>query len=401
MPLDPQQQLDEIKKKTLEIQQQADVLAQQPPVQSDQQPQGEVIPQGELPYQTYQRITGKQWTGGFSPEIKSLYNQYGITAPAGSAEANLALQKALIGGQKPVPPPTSTPTPPTPSTTPPPTPSDFPQNTNATQTFDDIFAQYGLSTKTNTIEDVVKSVSGLFGFDNVNKEIGNLDNKYAEDVMEINSNPWLNEGARSKKISLLKDKYETQKSAIIDRLKLNSDIVGKAITLFENEKEMRKDLLFKAIEQRQKEIDLQKPFELSEGQIRYEYDPKTGEYKEVAGSPKKGEKWSEPYSLGGDLVQKNLATGEIRTAVNVASGKGGEKEQTQKEISQIENRLLASKKGGEFIDGNVYIKERRRSSISSYDFDNRFSSLLSPKDRKKISTEKKPTLQGGLKFEDL
>jgi len=34
------------------------------------------------------------------------------------------------------------------------------------------------------------------------------------------------------------------------------------------------------------------------------------------------EKWSDPYSLGGDLVQKNLKTGEIRTAVNVAGGGG-------------------------------------------------------------------------------
>lgn len=32
------------------------------------------------------------------------------------------------------------------------------------------------------------------------------------------------------------------------------------------------------------------------------------------------DKWSEPFSLGGDLVQKNLTTGEVRTAVNVASG---------------------------------------------------------------------------------
>jgi len=32
------------------------------------------------------------------------------------------------------------------------------------------------------------------------------------------------------------------------------------------------------------------------------------------------ETWSEPYSLGGDIVQKNSRTGEVRTAVNVASG---------------------------------------------------------------------------------
>lgn len=33
--------------------------------------------------------------------------------------------------------------------------------------------------------------------------------------------------------------------------------------------------------------------------------------------------WSDPYSLGGDLVQKNLQTGEIRTAVNVPKDTSG------------------------------------------------------------------------------
>ena len=35
---------------------------------------------------------------------------------------------------------------------------------------------------------------------------------------------------------------------------------------------------------------------------------------------KEVEKWGEPYNLGGDLVQKNLSTGEIRTAVNMPIG---------------------------------------------------------------------------------
>ena len=56
----------------------------------------------ELPYQTYERITGKKWTGGNSPDVQSAYSKYGITAPAGSADANLALQKALNGQSTPV-----------------------------------------------------------------------------------------------------------------------------------------------------------------------------------------------------------------------------------------------------------------------------------------------------------
>lgn len=49
----------------------------------------------ELPYQTFERVTGKKWTGGNSADVQNAYKQYGITAPAGSSEGNLALQKAL------------------------------------------------------------------------------------------------------------------------------------------------------------------------------------------------------------------------------------------------------------------------------------------------------------------
>ena len=49
----------------------------------------------ELPYQTYERLTGKRWTGGRSKSVQDILSRLGITAVPGSAEANLALQKAL------------------------------------------------------------------------------------------------------------------------------------------------------------------------------------------------------------------------------------------------------------------------------------------------------------------
>lgn len=45
----------------------------------------------ELPYQTYERITGKKW--GSDP---SAYKTYGVTSPAGSSAANLQLQTKLL-----------------------------------------------------------------------------------------------------------------------------------------------------------------------------------------------------------------------------------------------------------------------------------------------------------------
>lgn len=51
---------------------------------------------GELPYQTYERLTGQKWTGGRSKSIQDILSRLGITAMPGSPEANMALQKALM-----------------------------------------------------------------------------------------------------------------------------------------------------------------------------------------------------------------------------------------------------------------------------------------------------------------
>lgn len=54
----------------------------------------------ELPFETFQRLTGMKWHGGASPEVMDLMNRFGIEGKAGSAEANLALQKALLANAK-------------------------------------------------------------------------------------------------------------------------------------------------------------------------------------------------------------------------------------------------------------------------------------------------------------
>ena len=50
---------------------------------------------GEQAWQTYEKATGKKWTGGNSQQVKELLTLLQIGGKAGSAEANLALQKAL------------------------------------------------------------------------------------------------------------------------------------------------------------------------------------------------------------------------------------------------------------------------------------------------------------------
>jgi hypothetical protein len=53
------------------------------------------LTRSELPYETYERLTGKKWTSGKAADVVKLLEQYGIMAPAGSEQANNALQRAL------------------------------------------------------------------------------------------------------------------------------------------------------------------------------------------------------------------------------------------------------------------------------------------------------------------
>jgi hypothetical protein len=53
------------------------------------------LTRSELPYETYERITGKKWTGGKSADVKSWLSKLDITAPVGSEQANNELQRGL------------------------------------------------------------------------------------------------------------------------------------------------------------------------------------------------------------------------------------------------------------------------------------------------------------------
>lgn len=90
----------------------------------------------ELPYQTYERITGKKW--GSDP---TAYKTYGVSAPAGSSAANIQLQSKLLSSEQstarpilnPNPAPKVTETPAAPTT---PTPTTNPQGLTAQQMSD-------------------------------------------------------------------------------------------------------------------------------------------------------------------------------------------------------------------------------------------------------------------------
>jgi hypothetical protein len=53
----------------------------------------------ELPFETYERISGHKWPGGRSASIVSLLKKFNVQWKPGSAEANLCLQGILIANE--------------------------------------------------------------------------------------------------------------------------------------------------------------------------------------------------------------------------------------------------------------------------------------------------------------
>lgn len=133
--------------------------------------------------------------------------------------------------------------------------------------FDNLFKQYGLSVK-NDITDVVKTISKLYGFDEVNGQVKDLDDEFIDKSSEIRDNPWLTSDLQDKKVKTLKDTYDRKRDALINRLQLQQNIVGQAITLYNAERNFQQQNLFKAIELRKKEIENQQSAEKEAERIR-------------------------------------------------------------------------------------------------------------------------------------
>ena len=100
-------------------------------------------------------------------------------------------------------------------------------------------------------------------------------------------------------------------------------------------------------------------------------------------------------------LKKNLTQADLNLAAGIAAkymvkpekplASEVTRERETAEITNIQNKLLQSRKGGEFADGNVYLEERRKSTLSPTEFDKRFGDLLNAEDRQKYGIAKATT----------
>ena len=148
-----------------------------------------------------------------------------------------------------------------------------------------------------SFEQILQGIKDTFGIDEATAGLDKLNEDLGQGIMEINENPWISEGLRSKKVAALQDKFDVKKQGLIEKMKSEQDLVGLALTAYYKERDLKKDLLFKQLDLYNEELDRRaaearevaqpKGFELSPGQVRYEFNAETGQYEAVANVPGK------------------------------------------------------------------------------------------------------------------
>lgn len=229
-----------------------------------------------------------------------------------------------------------------------------------------IVKELGLTSLKQTIEDM-------------NKEYQKLQDKKVEEIGEINMNPWLSEGLRSKKIASLNSQYEGREANLTARLSLQNALYEEGIA-------QAKFLTSGLQEDRNKLLDLAVKREEAQAKV----------------DQQEFENQLDLANLTLDEKEFALAQYKAQTTPTTTPTEGDKKVY---EASAIQSRLLASKGGGQYVDGNVYLSEKARSRMSASEFDSRFGLLLSPSDRTKYGLAKSGSSSGssfsGLDFDDL
>ena len=155
-------------------------------------------------------------------------------------------------------------------------------------TFQQLYDKMGLTT-----------VKG--NYDSLVKEYDTLGQQKLQEIANIKDNPFLSEGLANAKINQLNQNYAAKENALTNKLKLLQGIfeggredakfiAQQSLTEANRGAQLNENIILKAIDFVEKQAEsrrkLQEPFELSEGQARYVYDPATGLFKQQALRPK-------------------------------------------------------------------------------------------------------------------
>ena len=180
-------------------------------------------------------------------------------------------------------------------------------------------------------------------------------------------------------------------------------------------------MLFKQLDLRNDELNRQKGFELSAGENRFEFNPVTGQYEQVAGLP--GEEKFAPGDIGEyqRLFGKNPTPEELlnftsqKAAATRKPGDGEPKTETERRaaaVAKFSNVFIRGAKyeGTEVIGGDGYMDPRAwRAAIADApsegltrkNFIEEFGYLINPDTKKNKAIGKTPMQEYGLTSAEL
>lgn len=180
-----------------------------------------------------------------------------------------------------------------------------------------------------------------------------VDAELGQKVAEVNENPWISENLRARKVSALQEKYESKKRSEAETLQALETLYNsgrqdaqfvtqqvlsqqqQARALQQDQLTQLFDLAEKALAARAKQAEgTAKGFELSPGQVRYEVNPRTGQYEAIASVAP-----SKDAQLQSDLMRAQIAaTNALAAQRSVYDSAGLTPKQTSTAI-QLSNSL--------------------------------------------------------------
>ena len=199
-------------------------------------------------------------------------------------------------------------------------------NTNPVKTVKDLVKEVMESTG---LPDITSKVEGLV------KQIEELSNERDDEIQKINDNPFISAGTKNERIRQLSDRYELKIKNRTASVQLLQDTYADArqeaqfaattaINLYDKNRNFDQSRLEFFMEQAEKAQAAQKGldkkgFELSEGQIRYEYNAKTGKYEAVASGGAKPLSATAEAKLIEKAEQQDTATQQAGEAIGLVN----------------------------------------------------------------------------------
>lgn len=264
------------------------------------------------------------------------------------------------------------------------TPEDF--NTNPIKATGDLFQKLY---ENLGLKDLKTQVS------DIEKETKTLDDKYAQQIMEVNENPWLSEALRSKKVGLLKEKYDTQKSQLVDRATLYQTkfergldeakfVATQSLEAFYKEKTLDQNLLIKQMELAQKQSEASGVVGEYQDALRLGYIPKGTSLSSFVDQRKADNLNTQVVEVGGKKVLINSKTGAKISDLGPSSS-GSNDAATASAAVKITGFLLKNAGPDHYVTPDNYKKARDAwlqdfagNSKAAESFDARFGNFVNP-----------------------